>query len=126
MHQRAEFEPMQMACFAPYTVVTVLAEAALRLAGQRVSTAARLADRAWGLGWRGDLSVTLWLHPSSGFPGVWSPRVVSRYIRDGATARSQVSPALFGHSVLWLPEESLTVVGHVKTEYGTKILSREK
>lgn len=115
-----------MACFAPYTVVTVLAEAALRLAGQRVSTAARLANRAPGLGWRGDLSVTLRLHPSSDFPGVWSPRVVSRYIRDGVTARSQVSPSLFGHNVLWLPEESLTVVGHVKTEYGTKILSREK
>lgn len=51
MHQCAEFEPMQMACFAPYTVVTVLAEAALRLAEQRVCTAARLADRLRG--WAG-------------------------------------------------------------------------
>lgn len=52
MHQRAEYEPMQTACSAPWTVVTVLAEAFPQRALQRVSTPAHLANWAPGFACR--------------------------------------------------------------------------
>lgn len=82
MHQCAEFEPVQMARFAPRRVLLFWQKHSRDWLRGGFPRPRALANRALGFGLWVGLYVILQLHPSSDFPGFTFLLIFSRSIRS--------------------------------------------